>query len=121
MIQITHKFSKHWPKRQNAAEKKWRRIRKKVKKEKHFNHHYGWKNFFVISPCGYCKEFDCFECPLNAKKYCYLFNASEKRIFWEFVSEMEKNKPNFRKALGLATKMLVRIREDRPPTNFHPS
>ncbi|MBU4479941.1 hypothetical protein KKG48_00655 [Patescibacteria group bacterium] len=124
---MSHQFSKYWPKRHSESEKKWRNLREDIVEFKEKSHNYNcysnrWLLNRVIESCGYCKEFSsCFRCPLWNNNFCYSGDFTGKEtIFWIFVEEIrEKEKPDFRKALGLATKMLMRIREDRPLANFH--
>lgn len=113
------KKNPEWAEYQKSSENKWRSIREKVKQSKSFHMRSGWFGLEVVDRCGYCDFFSniegCKYCPLLIiDNFCNPNRIYRRTVFWDFVDEMNKNYTDFRKALGLVTKMLMRIREDRP-------
>jgi len=103
------------------TKEKWEKIKEKVKNGEKFVNSYGFEDLTVMARCGYCYYFSpgCFKrligssCSLYNKRVCC---SEYKRsfVFYQFVDEMQKDKPDFEVALEFAQKILDAINEDTP-------
>ncbi|MFC1756551.1 hypothetical protein ACFLZC_00095 [Patescibacteria group bacterium] len=114
---------------------KWQKIREKTAQRIRFINDDGFDGLEVADPCAYCHEFikrdikqgvyssenRCTKCPMNKKQndgvqVCGLFRRFNKNsLFWQYVVEMQKHKPDFERALEIVDKIISAIEADKPP------
>ncbi|MFC1756552.1 hypothetical protein ACFLZC_00100 [Patescibacteria group bacterium] len=104
---------------------KWQKIRTKTFNKESFNNRDGFSDLRVADPCGYCAEFKtrdysfdnkcCVECPMFKQNVCSNFDTpGNNALFWQYVVEMQKHKPDLEKALEIVDKIISAIEADEP-------
>lgn len=98
----------------NLTRLKWEGIKKKVVERVPFDNRKGWDGLRVVNNCGYCYEAKgCCNCSLSPK-FCGHDNSIFEKFLYSYVDEGNniKNRPAYKRAEGLADRMLKRIMQD---------
>ncbi|MFC1756544.1 hypothetical protein ACFLZC_00060 [Patescibacteria group bacterium] len=104
--------------------RKWQGIREKTMAGERFASSRGFLDILVAEECSYCREFmkpsleelSCSFCPMSKKMICWWSDGDGFNTpVWRYVTEMQKDEPDFEKAVAFVGEIIIAIKADEPP------